>query len=75
MAKTTKLIKQNDRTYEIKIPEEYVSKLGWENGHVLKIDADDDKIVIEKLTGFMGMWSKLRNFIDITEFDMRYNFN
>ena len=40
---------------EIEIPEEYVSKFGWKNGHVLKIDADDDKIVIEKLTGFMGM--------------------
>jgi len=46
MAKITKLIKQNDGTYEIKIPEEYVSKFGWRNGHVLKIDADDDKIVI-----------------------------
>ena len=55
MAKITKLIKQNDGTYEIKIPEEYVSKFGWRTGHVLKIDADDDKIVIEKLTGFMGM--------------------
>ena len=30
-------------------------KFGWKNGHVLKINADDDKIVIEKLTGFMGM--------------------
>ena len=55
MAKITKLIKQNDGTYEIEIPEEYVSKFGWRNGHVLKIDTDDDKIVIEKLTGFMGM--------------------
>lgn len=55
MTKTTKLIKQNDGTYEIIIPEEYVSKLGWETGYVLKIDADDDKIVVGKLTGFMGM--------------------
>ena len=55
MTKTTRLIKQNDGTYQIEIPEEYVSKLGWATGYVLKIDADDDKIVIEKLTGFMGM--------------------
>ncbi len=55
MTKTTKLIKQNNGTYEIKIPEEYVSKLGWASGIVLKIDADDGKIIIGKLTGFMGM--------------------
>jgi len=48
-------MKQNDGTYEIKIPEEYVSKLGWKTEYVLKIDADDDKIVIGKLTEFMGM--------------------
>ena len=55
MTKTTKLIKQNDDIYRIEIPEEYVLKLGWRNGHVLKIDADDTKLVIEKLSGFMGM--------------------
>ena len=55
MTKTTILNKQNDGAYEIKIPEEYVSKLGWKNGHVLKIDADENKLVIEKLSGFMGM--------------------
>ena len=55
MAKITKLIEQNDGTYEIEIPEEYVLKFSWRNGHVLKIDADDDKIVIEKLAGFIGM--------------------
>jgi bifunctional DNA-binding transcriptional regulator/antitoxin component of YhaV-PrlF toxin-antitoxin module len=55
MTKTTKLIKQNDGVYQIEIPEEYVSKLGWRNGHVLKIDANTNKIVIEKLSGFMGM--------------------
>jgi bifunctional DNA-binding transcriptional regulator/antitoxin component of YhaV-PrlF toxin-antitoxin module len=55
MTKTTKLIKQNDGTYEIEIPEEYISKLGWKTGYVLKINADDDKIVIQKLSGFMGM--------------------
>lgn len=56
MTKTTKLIKQNDDVYHIDIPEEYVSRLGWENGYLLKIDVDDNKIVIEKLSGFMGMW-------------------
>jgi len=54
MTKTTKL-KQNDGVYEIQIPEEYVSKLGWENGYILQIDADDNKLVIEKLRGFIGM--------------------
>ena len=55
MTKTTKLIKQNDGGYQIKIPEEYVSKLGWRDGHILKIDTDDAKLIIEKLSGFMGM--------------------
>ena len=55
MVKTTKLIKQNDGAYTLEIPEELVSKLGWRNGHVLKIDADDNRIIIEKLSGFMGM--------------------
>ena len=55
MTKTTKLIKQSDGISAIEVPEEYLSKLGWRNGHVLKIDADDKKLVIEKLTGFMGM--------------------
>ncbi|MFB5647539.1 MAG: hypothetical protein ACE5RO_05310 [Candidatus Nitrosomaritimum yanchengensis] len=55
MTKTTKLIKQNDGAYQVEIPEKYVSKLGWRNGHVLKIGVDTDKLVIEKLSGFMGM--------------------
>jgi len=55
MVKTTKLTKQDDGVYRIEIPEEYVSELDWRNGHVLKIDADGKKLVIEKLSGFMGM--------------------
>ena len=56
MTKTTKLVKQDDGMYEIKIPEEYVLKLGWKNGYVLKIDAaDNNKLVIKRLSGFMGM--------------------
>ncbi len=54
MANTTKL-KQNDTTYEIEIPEEYVLKLGWRKGYVLKIDVVDGKLVVQKLSGFMGM--------------------
>lgn len=54
MVKMTKLVKQNDVEYQINIPEEYVSELGWRNGHVLQIDATDGKIVIQKLSGFMG---------------------
>ncbi|MDH3341285.1 MAG: hypothetical protein OEL84_08365 [Nitrosopumilus sp.] len=55
MVKTTKLIKQNDGSYMIEIPEQLVFKLEWRNGHILKIDADNNRIVIEKLSGFMGM--------------------
>ena len=55
MAKTTKLVKQNDGIFQIEIPEEFLSKLEWEDGHVLKIDANDNKLVIEKLSGFVGM--------------------
>ncbi len=54
MTKTTKLIKQKDDEYQISIPEEYVSQLGWRNGHVLQIEIADQKIVIQKLSGFMG---------------------
>jgi bifunctional DNA-binding transcriptional regulator/antitoxin component of YhaV-PrlF toxin-antitoxin module len=54
MVKMTRLVKQNDGEYQINIPEEYASKLGWRNGHVLQIDVVDEKIVIQKLSGFMG---------------------
>ena len=55
MTKTTsRLIKQNDGVYRIDIPEEYVTQLGWRNGFILQIDVDNNKIVIEKLGGFMG---------------------
>ncbi|MFQ5475804.1 MAG: hypothetical protein ACE5DT_02090 [Nitrosopumilus sp.] len=55
MVKTTRLTKQNEDMFKIEIPEEYISKLGWRNGHVLKIDVENEKIIIEKLSGFMGM--------------------
>jgi len=55
MVKTTKLTKQDDGVFRIEIPEEYVSELGWRNGHILKIGSDDNKLVIEKLSGFMGV--------------------
>jgi len=54
MVKITKLVKQNDGEYQINITEEYVSQLGWRNGYVLQIDVIDEKIVIQKLSGFMG---------------------
>ena len=73
MTKTTKLIKQNDDVYHIDIPEEYVSRLGWENGYLLKIDVDDNKIVIEKLSGFMGMWFELGIFVGMTESDVGHS--
>ena len=55
MAKTTKLAKQENDVFRIDIPEEYITKLGWRSGHLLKIDANGDKLVIEKLSGFVGM--------------------
>ena len=55
MTKTTKLIQQDNGTYKVEIPEEYVAKLGWKNGHVLEVVDEDEKLVIEKLQGFMGM--------------------
>ncbi|WP_179372385.1 hypothetical protein [Nitrosopumilus ureiphilus] len=54
MVKTTKLIKQTNGVYKIEIPEEDISELGWRNGYVLKIDAESNRIIIEKLSGFMG---------------------
>jgi len=37
MSKITKLVRENN-IFQIEIPEEYVKKLGWKNGFVLKID-------------------------------------
>ncbi len=54
MVKTTQL-KQNDGLYEIEISEEYVTKLSWENGYLIEIYVVDDKLVIKKLSGFIGM--------------------
>ena len=55
MTKTTKLVQQEDGTYKIEIPEEYISKLGWRNGHVLEVVDKEEKLIIEKLHGFVGM--------------------
>ncbi len=51
--KTTRLTKQ-ENMYEIEIPEEFVNKLDWRVGHILEISEQDNKLVIEKLHGFMG---------------------
>lgn len=53
LVKTTRLKKQ-ESTYDIEIPEDMVNKLDWRVGHVLEISEKDDKLVIEKLHGFMG---------------------
>lgn len=53
LVKTTRLKKQ-ENIYDIEIPEELVNKLDWRVGHVLEISEQDDKLVIEKLHGFMG---------------------
>ncbi len=54
MTKITRLVREEDNIFHIEIPEEYVTKLGWKNGFVLKIDSDDSKVTVEKLSGFMG---------------------
>lgn len=53
MSKITKLVRENN-IFHIEIPEEYITKLGWKNGFVLKIDSNDGKVTVEKLSGFMG---------------------
>ena len=52
-AKTTRLKKQGNN-YEIEIPEELVNKLQWRSGLILEINEKNDKLIIEKLHGFMG---------------------
>ena len=53
LGKTTRLKKQ-ENTYDIEIPEELINQLDWRIGHVLEISEQDNKLVIEKLHGFMG---------------------
>ena len=53
LVKTTRLIKQDD-LYEIEIPKDFVTKLDWRDGHILEINMEGEKLVIEKLHGFMG---------------------
>ena len=53
LVKTTRLIKQDDK-YEIEIPKDFVTKLDWRAGHVLEINLQGEKLVIEKMRGFMG---------------------
>ncbi|MFB5620624.1 MAG: hypothetical protein ACE5RC_05785 [Nitrosopumilus sp.] len=54
MTKTTKLVREKNNVFHIEIPEEYVTKLGWKNGFILKIDSDESMVTVKKLTGFMG---------------------
>jgi antitoxin component of MazEF toxin-antitoxin module len=51
--KTTRLKKQGN-AFEIEIPKEFITKLDWRDGHILEINEEDNKLVIEKLHGFMG---------------------
>jgi hypothetical protein len=53
LVKTTRLIKQEGK-YEIEVPEDFVTKIDWRNGHVLEINLQGEKLVIEKLHCFMG---------------------
>ena len=55
MVRTTRLTKQDDGIFRIEIPDEYISEMGWRDGHILKIGSDKNKLVIEKLSGFMGV--------------------
>ena len=51
--KTTRLKKQNN-VYEIDIPEEFITNLDWQEGHLLEINTDGKQLVVEKLHGFVG---------------------
>ena len=51
--KTTRLRKQ-DELYEIEIPKEFIVNLNWRDGHILEISEKENKLVIEKLQGFVG---------------------
>ena len=53
LVKTTRLIKKEDM-YVIEIPNDFVTQLDWRNGHVLEINLHGEKLVIERLHGFMG---------------------
>lgn len=53
LVKTTRL-KKRDSSYEIEIPKEFITKLDWRDGHILEINEKSNKLVIEKLHGFMG---------------------
>ena len=53
LVRTTRLKKQ-DNTYEIEIPKEFIIKLDWRDGHILEINEQNDKLVIEKIHGFLG---------------------
>ena len=53
LVKTTRLKKQ-DGVYEIEIPQELIDKLQWMPGFILEINEENDKLIIEKLHGFMG---------------------
>ena len=54
MTKTTNLVRDEDNIFHIEIPEECITKLGWRHGFVLKINSDDSKVTVGKLSGFMG---------------------
>jgi hypothetical protein len=53
LVKTTRLIKQDD-IYEIEISKDFITKLEWQDGLVLEINMQGEKLIIEKLHGFMG---------------------
>jgi bifunctional DNA-binding transcriptional regulator/antitoxin component of YhaV-PrlF toxin-antitoxin module len=53
LVRTTRLKKQ-DSIYEIEIPKEFIIKLDWRDGHILEINEQNGKLVIEKIHGFLG---------------------
>ena len=53
LVKTTRLTK-HDESYEIEIPKEFIEKMDWRDGHILEISETENKLVIEKLQGFVG---------------------
>lgn len=53
LVKTARLKKHEDM-YEIKIPQDLIDKLQWREGLILEINEEKDKLIIEKMHGFVG---------------------
>lgn len=54
MVVITTRLEKNDDVFRIEIPKEYVTKLDWRKGQILSLDVSDEKLMVEKMHGFVG---------------------